>query len=285
MKICRFNNNRLGIVEGHEVLDVSAALEVLPLFSWPLPLGDPLIANLDKVVARIAQVRHAAPREPLERVQLLSPVANPSKIVGAPVNYKLHIEEAEKDKGIGHGRTIGSIQEWGPFIKANTSLVGPSEGVSLRFTDRRNDHEVELAVVIGKSGSNIRYENALDHVAAYTIGLDMTVRGTEDRSVRKSIDSYSVVGPWLVTRDEIENPNELDLSITVNNELRQRSNTRYLIYDVQKCIEFFSTFYTFVPGDIIMTGTPEGVGPVKNGDLMIAEVEKIGRMEVRVRNA
>jgi 2-keto-4-pentenoate hydratase/2-oxohepta-3-ene-1,7-dioic acid hydratase in catechol pathway len=88
-----------------------------------------------------------------------------------------------------------------------------------------------------------------------------------------------------VTKDEIPNPNNLDLWITVNNEMRQKSNTKYLIYDIERCIEFFSSFYTLLPGDIIMSGTPEGVGPVKNGDLMIAEVEKVGRMEVRVRNA
>ena len=163
--------------------------------------------------------------------------------------------------------------------------MGPSEGVALRFTDRRNDHEVELAVVIGKAGSAIPAAKALDHVAGYAIGLDMTVRGTEDRSVRKSVDSYSVLGPWLVTADEIPDPNNLDLSITVNNEPRQKSNTRMLILNVQQCIEFFSSYYTLLPGDIIMSGTPEGVGPVKNGDLMIAEVEKVGRMEVRVRNA
>ncbi len=285
MKICRFDNNRLGVVEGQSVLDVTAALDALPKLSWPMPLGDPLIASLDAVIARIREIKHAAGRKPLGAVRLMSPVANPSKIIGAPVNYKLHITEAEKDKGIGHGRVIASIQEWGPFLKANTSLVGPGEGVALRFTDRRNDHEVELAVVIGKTGTRIPYGNALDYIAAYAIGLDMTVRGTEDRSVRKSIDTYSVLGPWLVTKDEIADPNALDLSITVNNEPRQASNTRHLIYDVQKCIEFFSSFYTLVPGDIIMTGTPEGVGPVKNGDLMIAEIEKIGRMEVRVRNA
>jgi len=285
MKICRFDNDRLGVVEGDRVLDVTAALDVLPKLSWPLPQGDLLIANLDKVVARINEIKHAATPKPLASVKLKSPVANPSKIIGAPVNYQLHIDEATKDKGLGQGKPILTIDAAGPFLKANSSLVGPSDGVALRFTDRRNDHEVELAVIIGKRGSAIPQEKALDYVAAYAIGLDMTVRGGEDRSVRKSVDSYSVLGPWLVTKDEIPNPNNLDLWITVNNETRQKSNTKYLIYDIERCIEFFSSFYTLLPGDIIMSGTPEGVGPVKNGDLMIAEVEKVGRMEVRVRNA
>jgi 2-keto-4-pentenoate hydratase/2-oxohepta-3-ene-1,7-dioic acid hydratase in catechol pathway len=287
MKICRFDNDRLGVVEGDRVLDVTGALDVLPRVSWPLPLGDPLVANIDKVVARIKEIKHAATPKPLTSVKLKSPVANPSKIIGAPVNYQLHIDEAAKNPAAfaNPSSNMLNIRTAGPFLKANSSLVGPSEGVSLRFPDRRNDHEVELAVVIGKAGSAIPAASALDYVAGYAIGLDMTVRGTEDRSVRKSVDSYSVLGPWLVTADEIADPNNLDLWITVNNEPRQKSNTKMLILNVQQCIEFFSTYYTLLPGDIIMSGTPEGVGPVKRGDLMIAEVEKVGRMEVRVRNA
>jgi 2-keto-4-pentenoate hydratase/2-oxohepta-3-ene-1,7-dioic acid hydratase in catechol pathway len=238
-------------------------------------------------VKRINELKHAATPKPLGAVKLKSPVANPSKVIGAPVNYQLHIDEATKNPNAfaNPNANMLNIRTAGPFLKANSSLVGPSEGVALRFTDRRNDHEVELAVVIGKPGSAIPAARALEHVAGYAIGLDMTVRGTEDRSVRKSVDSYSVLGPWLVTADEIADPNNLDLSITVNNEPRQKSNTRMLILNVQQCIEFFSSYYTLLPGDIIMSGTPEGVGPVKNGDLMIADVEKIGRMEVRVRNA
>jgi 2-keto-4-pentenoate hydratase/2-oxohepta-3-ene-1,7-dioic acid hydratase in catechol pathway len=287
MKICRFDNDRLGVVEGDRVLDVTGALDALPKVSWPLPQGDLLIANLDKVVARINAIKHAATPKPLAGVTLKSPVANPSKIIGAPVNYQLHIDEAVKNPNAfaNPSPNLLNIRTAGPFLKANSSLVGPSEGVALRFADRRNDHEVELAVIIGKTGSAIPAARALDYVAGYAIGLDMTVRGTEDRSVRKSIDSYSVLGPWLVTADEIADPNNLDLWITVNNEPRQKSNTRMLILNVQQCIEFFSSYYTLLPGDIIMSGTPEGVGPVKNGDLMIAEVEKVGRMEVRVRNA
>ncbi len=287
MKICRYDNNRLGVVEGDRVLDVTGALDVLPKVSWPVPPGDLLIANLDKVIKRIGEIKHAATPRALTEVKLLSPVANPTKVIGAPVNYQLHINEAKENPAAfaNPSSNLLNIRTAGPFLKANSSLVGAGEGVALRFTDRRNDHEVELAVVIGKPGSNIKADDALGHIAGYAIGLDMTVRGTEDRSVRKSIDTYSVLGPWLVTADEIADPNALDLWITVNNEPRQKSNTSQLILNVQTCIEFFSQYYTLLPGDIIMTGTPEGVGPVKNGDLMIAEVEKIGRMEVRVRNA
>ncbi|HYS57999.1 MAG TPA: fumarylacetoacetate hydrolase family protein, partial [Burkholderiales bacterium] len=122
----------------------------------------------------------------------------------------------------------------------------------------------------------------LDYVCAYSIGLDMTVRGPEIQCFRKSIDTYSVLGPWLVTADEIDDPNDLDLSITVNGELRQNSNTRYLVYNVQRLIEFGSAMYTLHPGDIIMTGTPAGVSPVKPGDLLHAYVQGIGESDIRI---
>jgi len=285
MKICRFDDNQLGVIEGNNVLNVSQALVVLPSLNWPYPHGDQLIANLDSVISVIKDIRDTAPSKPISEVKLLSPVANPMNIVGAPINYQKHIDEANTDDGIVSGRPITNIWDWGMFLKSNSSLVGAGEGVALRFVDNRNDHEVELAAIIGKEGTNISAENALDHVAGYAIGLDMTTRGKELQSFRKSSDTYSVLGPWMVTKNEIENPNELDLKISVNGKERQSSNTNQLVYNVQKCIEYTTTRYTLYPGDIIMTGTPDGVGPVEPGDTMIAEIEKIGKMEVNVRAA
>ena len=285
MKICRFDDNQLGVIQGNNVLNVSQALVVLPSLNWPYPHGDQLLANLNSVISVIKDIRDTAPSKPISEVKLLSPVANPMNIVGAPINYQKHIDEANTDDGIVSGRPITNIWDWGMFLKSNSSLVGAGEGVALRFVDNRNDHEVELAAIIGKEGTNISAENALDHVAGYAIGLDMTTRGKELQSFRKSSDTYSVLGPWMVTKDEIENPNELDLTISVNGKERQSSNTSQLVYNVQKCIEYTTTRYTLYPGDIIMTGTPDGVGPVEPGDTMIAQIEKIGKMEVKVRAA
>jgi 2-keto-4-pentenoate hydratase/2-oxohepta-3-ene-1,7-dioic acid hydratase in catechol pathway len=285
MRLCRFDDDRLGLVEGDEIADISSVLDSLPAHRWPVPLGDALITHLDRLRLAIAGAAKGAKRRAVAGVRLKSPVANPSKIIGAPINYKDHIEESKKDQGIAHGRVIKTIGEWGLFLKANSALVGPSEGVALRFPDRRNDHEVELAVVIGKSGSNITRAQALAHIAGYAIGLDMTVRGPELPSFRKSVDTYAVLGPWLVTAEEIGNPNDLDFSLSVNGEARQASNTRYLDFDVERLIEFASAFYTLLPGDIIMTGTPAGVGPVQPGDVMRAEIAGIGAMEIKVRAA
>ncbi len=285
MRICRFNSNRLGIVEGDEVLDVSAALEVIPAQRYPLPTHDLMIANFQQVLARAKALAGAAQRLKLASVKLESPVANPGKIINAPVNYQAHIEEAKVDKVLAQGtagRKTTFIGDWGLFLKANSALTGCGSEMRLRMPERRSDHEVELAVVIGKTASFVRREDALGCIAGYAIGLDMSVRGPEDRSFRKSLDTYAVLGPWLVTPDEIADPNNLELSITVNGEARQRSNTSRMVFDVQKLIVYASAWYTLHPGDIILTGTPEGVGPVVPGDLMHAEIEGIGAFDMRV---
>ena len=289
MKICRFNDNRLGLVdvEANEVRDVTAALKVLPKVSYPLPHGDLMMANFAKVKREITRLAPRAPKKKLSSVKLLAPIANPGKIIGAPINYAKHIDEARKDAEIHAGglkRLMSTpIGKWGLFLKANSALVGPSEGVVRRFPRRRTDHEVELAVIIGRKGTNIKYKDALNYVAGYAIGLDMVIRGSEVQSFRKSVDTYAVLGPWMVTKDEIKDPDDLDLEIRVGKTLRQSSNTSNLIFDVRRLIEFGSSFYTLYPGDVIMTGTPEGVNRVKPGDVMHATIEKIGSMDVKVR--
>ena len=218
-------------------------------------------------------------------MKLLSPVANPGKIIAAPVNYQKHIDEVKTDVQLHQNNPAHTItiQKAGLFLKATSSLAGPGEGIALRHLDRRNDHEVELALVIGKTANNVKARDALQYVAGYAIGLDITIRGTEDRSFRKSPDSYTILGPWLVTVDEIPDPGNLNLRISVNGEERQNSSTRYMILSVPELIELASSFYTLYPGDIISTGTPEGVSPIVPGDTIVASVEKIGTMEVKVR--
>jgi 2-keto-4-pentenoate hydratase/2-oxohepta-3-ene-1,7-dioic acid hydratase in catechol pathway len=286
MRLCRFGDGALGLVDGTTVRDVSAALDVLPAFRYPLPEHDVVISNLDAVRARITQLP-AGPSVPLASVKLLSPVANPGKIVCAPVNYQKHLDEVRDQAQLHQGNQghMAPIHTAGLFLKATSSLVGPGEGIALRKLDRRNDHEVELAVVIGKTISNASKQNALAAVAGYAIGLDITIRGPEERSLRKSPDSYAVLGPWLVTADEIPDPGALDLRIAVNGEERQHSNTRYLILGVAELIEYASSFYTLHPGDVIITGTPEGVSPIQPGDVISAYVERIGTMDVKVRAA
>ena len=283
MRICRFNENRLGLVDGESILDVTPALEAIPAMRYPAPLGDQLIANFGAVTERIAALKAAAPRLALKDVKLLSPVGNPTKIVNAPINYVKHITESNADPGIKHGRAnITHISDWGLFLKATSSLVGFGSEVRLLYPDRRNDHELELAVVIGKQGRNIAEGDARKHVFGYALGLDMTTRGKELLSWRKSADTYAVLGPWLTTADEISDPNALDLVLKVNGEVRQSANTSDLVYNVDKLIAWASEKYTLYPGDIILTGTPEGVGPVVPGDVMNCYIQSVGEGDMRV---
>jgi len=285
MKLCRYDDNRIGLVRGRNVHDVSAILDALPPLRYPVPPGDQLIARLDALRERMERLADGAAPRPVEEVRFLSPVANPSKIIGTPVNYVAHVEEARLDPQISvfHRDKPPSIEEQGLFLKASSSLVGPSEGVIVRFPDRRTDHEAELGVVIGRKTGPISEADALDAVAGYGIALDMVVRGKEDRSFRKSPDTYAVLGPWLVTADELGDPGALDFTLHVNGELRQAANTREMIIGIARQISWASSIYTLYPGDIIMTGTCQGVAPVKPGDVMTVAFERIGEMTVPVR--
>jgi len=287
MRLCRFGDGKLGLVQGGMVRDVSAALAVLPAVRYPFPAHDLFIENIDKVMEAVNKLAAEAPSVPLDAVQLHSPVANPSKIIGAPVNYQKHLDEVRSDAELHYDNQAHTavIHKTGLFLKACSSLAGPSEGIALRKLDRRNDHEVELAVIIGKRANNVSSADALKYVAGYSIGLDVTIRGPEERSLRKSPDSYAVLGPWLVSADEIPDPGNLNLKISVNGEQRQNSNTKYMILGVPQLIEFASAFYTLNPGDVIMTGTPEGVSPIQPGDHILATIDGIGSMRVDVRAA
>jgi 2-keto-4-pentenoate hydratase/2-oxohepta-3-ene-1,7-dioic acid hydratase in catechol pathway len=280
MKLCRFDHDRIGLVLGEEVADVTSLFDRDT--PWPPPPGDTIIRQAWAIRGELADWAEDAPRRALAEVRLEAPVAAPGKIVGAPINYRAHIEEAHADQGIGFGRSFADLKEHGLFLKATSGLIGPSDEVRLRFPERRSDHEVELVVVIGAEASQVPREKALDCVFGYAIGLDMTVRGPEWPVLRKSCDTYGVLGPWIVTADEVGDPGALELSLAVNGETRQKASTAQLIYDVPALIEYASSFYTLHPGDLIYTGTPEGVSQVAPGDVMSAEIEKIGAMAVKV---
>jgi 2,4-diketo-3-deoxy-L-fuconate hydrolase len=279
MRLCLFDENRLGLVQADRVYDISDVLDRLPPIRYPFPRQDALIAALPEIMSLVVVSGDGVP---LDSVRLRAPVANPSKIIAAPVNYKKHLQEALNDPATFSPAQVRQIQEIGLFLKATSSLVGPSEPVRIVHPDRRTDHEIELAVIIGKAAHGVPAARAIEHVAGYSIGLDITIRGPEERSLRKSLDTFTVLGPWLVTADEILEPSALDLCLEVNGEVRQRANTRDLILSIPALIEFASSFYTLLPGDVLLTGTPEGVGPIVPGDVMEARITGIGAMRVRV---
>jgi 2-keto-4-pentenoate hydratase/2-oxohepta-3-ene-1,7-dioic acid hydratase in catechol pathway len=294
MRICRFHHDRLGedrlgIVEDDAIRDVTSALEVLPAPRWPYPRGDALIAHLDSIRPALAGGRSETRRVPLTEARLLSPVANPQTVLAAPLNYRKHVAEAAASRAIHHGTHVPDFEGYatpvdklGLFIKASSSVVGAGEGVQLTFPERRNDHELELVVVIGRECRHVAPAQGREVIAGYAIGLDMTVRGPEDRSYRKSMTSFSVLGPWLVTADEIDDPGALDFELRVGGALRQRGNTRDLLVGIEELVARASRAFRLYPGDLLFTGTPDGVAEVRSGDEIDCWIERVGAMRVRV---
>ncbi len=282
MRICRFDDDRLGVIEGDTVADVSAALDVLPAVRWPYPPGDALCAHWKDLRPAIEKALETAPRFPIADVALRAPVANPGKIVGIARNRKNLQSETLDFVDPSAANVRRDDDPIFMFIKANSALAGPADGVVLRFPDRRNDPEAELTIVIGRGGTNIPYDEALDHVLGYTIGLDMTMRGKESPSSRKSLDTFALIGPCVTTADDIPDPDALGFSLAINGTGIQKGTTADLAFDIRSLIAHASTFYTLHPGDLIMAGTPVGFEPVHPGDIMDVEFDRIGAMTVAI---
>jgi len=214
-------------------------------------------------------------------VELNSPVDRPGKVIAAPLNYENHIEEALADRDITTEEWF-SIEDKGYFLKAPSGVVGPDHGVELPFSDRRVDHEIELAFVMGDDVKDVDADDAWDHIFGYTILLDISVRGDQDRSNRKSYDTFTVIGPAVVTPDEIEDPQDLDMELQLNGETRQDDNTSDMVYTCADVVEYASLGATVEAGDVITTGTPEGVSELSDGDTIDAEIEDVGSISVDV---
>ena len=279
MRLCRFGDS-YGIVCDDTVIDITTHVKNAEKPGY----GDALVRALPGLRGRDRELQSGAIRLPLSEVALLSPVQNPTKILAAPNNYPEHRDEMHAPGAV-KSSLMSSMDEVGFFLKATSSLVGPSEGIAVRFPERRTDYEVEAVIVIGEVVSEpVSASDALRYVAGYGVGLDITLRGPEERSQRKSIDSYSVFGPWLVTVDEVPDISLLNMRLSVNGEDRQSVNLSAMLFNAAEQIAYASQFYTLYPGDLIYTGTPSGVGPIRGGDVIYAEIESIGAMEVKVRN-
>jgi len=273
MKIVRYNGGHVGISDTRKVVDVSHLCGAGP-GEWP-PVGiNRLIRDFDALRPQLEQLLASEPGVPLESVRLETPVPWPNKLIAYPVNYHDHAREMAS-------RGLANIQ--GYFLKANSSLVGPEDRIELpALSGREIHHECEIALIIGKQGRQIPLERALDHVFGYACLMDMTVRGKEERVFRKSYDTFTPVGPWITTADEVPDPKDIGMKLWVNGQLRQQSNTRDLIVDIANMVAIASSASTLYPGDIIATGTPAGVDKVLAGDEVTIEVEHVGRMSLPV---
>lgn len=205
-------------------------------------------------------------------MQFLAP-CEPSKIVCVGVNYRKHADE------MGHGLPEQPLL----FLKPPSSVIACDEPIMYPRQSQRVDHEAELAVVIGKRAKNVTEEEALNYIFGYTVLNDVTARDLQKRDGQwtrgKGFDTFCPIGPWIVTDMDWQ---ELDVSCRVNQEIRQQGNTGDMVFGVPQLVSFISKVMTLLPGDVIATGTPEGVGPLRKGDMVEVEVSGIGILRNRI---
>ena len=289
---------RLGIVRDNEIVDVDLAARALNM-TPPEQMLDLLdhyeqgMLSLQAILEKTGQRRFSEVRTftdigaayDLSTVQLAAPIPRPRKnIMCLGWNYAEHQKETASIRGL-----EAKLPEYPViFTKAPTTVNGPYGTIVIDpAVSEQVDWEAELAVILGKGGKNIREEDALAHVFGYTVLNDVTARDLQSRHKQffkgKSIDGYCPMGPWVVTADEIPDPQQLPIRLRVNGVTKQDSNTNQMVFTVSKIIAELSLGMTLEPGDIIATGTPSGVGFVRNppeflqdGDVMETEIEGIG---------
>jgi 2-keto-4-pentenoate hydratase/2-oxohepta-3-ene-1,7-dioic acid hydratase in catechol pathway len=284
MKIASFDDYRIGVVDGDTVRDMTSAL---PEFLSQLPRQrvNWLVSHWAELRPKFADVRNSGRALPLSSVTLLPANPAPQHVFAAPANYQKHIGELGERTVTKGGR---SAREQGFFLKAPGSLVGAGGALLLpRGSQRRFDHESELAVIVSKRARNVPRARAMEYVFGYSCLIDATLRiekgvAEEERSMRKSFETFTPLGPWIVTADEVADPSSLKNQLWVNGELKQDANTSDMIVGIAELMELVSSVLTLEPGDVIATGTPEGVGPLVAGDEVRIEIEAVGSMTLPV---
>jgi 2-keto-4-pentenoate hydratase/2-oxohepta-3-ene-1,7-dioic acid hydratase in catechol pathway len=277
MKLVTFQKSgsppAIGLVVEAGIVDLSRHLQ-------------PSVASMTALMERWADLRPAVERlanapadVPLEAATLLAPVLRPGKIMGIGLNYADHVEES--------GLPKPDKQLW--FAKMSSAANAPYGRFELPLASSALDYEAELAVVIGKRCKHVSREHAKDVIFGFCAANDVSVRdwqlSTSQFVLGKSFDTHAPFGPWIVTPDEVGDPHTLDIRCTVNGEERQASNTRYMVFDCYAQIEHLSQAMTLEPGDVILTGTPGGVGAamkppryLKAGDVVAVTIERIGEI-------
>ena len=280
MRLASFDGGHVGVVSGDEIIDVTD-LSGLDADFWPPVHMVRIIAGRSR--AELEDAVRGRPSAPLDAVRLEPPIRWPNKVIAFPANYHAHIDEMRE---VGRLVSKAPASGQGFFLKACSSLSGPADPIALPpIAGREVHHEGELGIVIGVGGRSIAPEDASRHIFGFTCLLDMVVRGKEERVMRKSFDRFCPTGPWIVTADSVRACDRLQLSLRVNGEERQRADTRDLIVGIDEMVAMASSVMTLEPGDIIASGTPAGVGPVKPGDVIELTIDEVGTLRVAVEAA
>jgi 2-keto-4-pentenoate hydratase/2-oxohepta-3-ene-1,7-dioic acid hydratase in catechol pathway len=282
MRLLRFDDSgvaRLGVVKGDSIVVLDALASEYPTMLSIVRSGAPAL----KTIREFADTSKAT--RSLAGAKLLAPIERPGKYLAIGMNYQKHLEESER-----LGVPAPKQQLW--FNKQTSCLAGPYDGIDPGVTEQL-DYEVELGVVIGRTAKRVSESDAKNYVFGYFVANDVSARDWQFHSptftVGKSFDTHGPIGPWIVTADEINDPHTLSLRCLVNGEMRQQSDTGNMIFNIWQQIAYLSTAFTLEPGDLIASGTPEGVGVgmqpprfLKAGDVVRCEIENIGAIENKV---
>ncbi|MFZ4451579.1 fumarylacetoacetate hydrolase family protein [Salibacterium aidingense] len=288
MKFCHLQNNgteQLGVEQNGRIVNISEALKRFPDSNIPKNVSDLLHADsseaLQPYIDQLPAQEDSSYFYSIQDCDFGPAVPNPSKIICVGLNYQRHADET--------GASYPEVPIL--FNKFNNTLTGHNKDIAIPKVTGEVDYEVELAVVIGKIAKDVPESESLDYVFGYCTANDVSARDLQMRTPQwllgKTCDDFSPIGPYLVTADEIEDPQHLSLETRVNDEVKQKSNTSDMIFTCQQIISYISKHMTLAPGDVILTGTPEGVmlgapegerSYLKAGDTVSVEIEKLGTL-------
>ncbi|HYT15752.1 MAG TPA: fumarylacetoacetate hydrolase family protein [Burkholderiales bacterium] len=292
MKICCYNDNQVGAVVADRVHPLGETL----IKAGHLQPGYTMLEVVTALANEPAAMKcarfalQAGSSMPLASVKLLAPLRNPPAIWAAAANYKAHQEEMREKMGSSDRSNLTKDELMAEFfLKPASSVIGPGGSVILPKISKDVDFECELCAVIGKTARHVTEDRALEHVFGYTICWDFSQRdpwgrGRQNtRNIRKGFDTFTGLGPWIVTREEIDEPQNLAIRVEQNGKVAMTAHTRDMICGLRDHIRFLSGVMTLHPGVLITTGTPAGVAKLADGDHLRGSIEKIGEMEVDVR--
>jgi len=291
MNICHYNSNQAGVVVGDKVYPIGEALikggHVRDRYTMLEVIN--ALANEPAAMQCARDALKTAAPVPLASVKLLAPILNPGSLWAAAANYKAHQAEMKIKMGSADRAELSKDDLMAEFfLKPTSSIIGPGDTVILPKVSKDVDFECELCAVIGKKARYVTEEKALDYVFGYTICWDLSQRDPwgrgrhNTRNIRKGFDTFTALGPWIVTRDEIEEPQNLSINVEQNGKLAMTAHTSDMICGIREHIRFLSSCLTLRPGDLITTGTPAGVKKLADGDRLKGTIEKIGSMELKV---
>jgi 2-keto-4-pentenoate hydratase/2-oxohepta-3-ene-1,7-dioic acid hydratase in catechol pathway len=293
MKICHYNNKQAGVVVGNKVINIGDGLIKAGLARQGYTMLEIIdaLANNPAAMQIAKDAANGGGGEDLLSVKLLAPITNPGSLWAAAANYYAHRAEMVDRMGSANKEIKNKDDLMAEFfLKTTSSIIGPGDTIVLPKISKLVDFECELCAVIGKSARKVTEARSLDHVFGYTICWDISQRDPwgkgmhNTRNIRKGFDTFSALGPWIVTRDEIDEPQNLSIKVLQNGKETMTAHTSDMICGLREHIRFLSSCLTLRTGDLITTGTPAGVSKLNHGDHLHGTIEKIGSMELHVKN-